>query len=31
MTGRFKQKLDTLGIVGRDEREPSRCANRDVS
>jgi hypothetical protein len=30
MTGRFKQKLDTLGIVGRDKREPSRCVNRDV-
>lgn len=30
MTGRFKQKLHALGIVWRDEREPSRFADRNV-
>src|SRR5688500_16672776 len=30
MTGRFKQKLDAIGIVGRDEREPGGFAKRNV-
>jgi hypothetical protein len=30
MTGRFEQKLDALGIAGRDERKPGRFADRNV-